>query len=228
MTPRYQKILFTVLFLASVVMTAVLVRLREHAHDQLLQGITEQGTTAPAVAPPEPVTFMVADDGTSTLRAESMAFPLPVEPEARARAVLNRLLAQYASPQSQHPLPTETDPVEAVYLMAESDPAPGPPSERSASEPATQIHSSPEPASRRNQIAIVDLTQSFAATHPSGLETETLTVLSICATLHANLPRVAEVRFLVGGQQQATLHGHADLTQTYLTAASAAASGAQP
>ena len=220
MTPRYQKILFTVLFLASVLMTAVLVRLREHAHDQMLQGIPAQGTTAPAVAPPEQVTFMVADNGTSTLRAESLAFPLPMEPEARARALLNRLLAQYSSPQSQHPLPAETDPVEAVYLMAESDPAPGPTSDRNTSEPAT--------VSGKNQIAIVDLTQNFAATHPSGLETETLTVLSICATLHANLPRVAEVRFLVAGQQQATLHGHADLTQTYLTAASAAASGAQP
>ena len=228
MTPRYQKILFTVLFLASVLMTAVLVRLREHAHDQLLQGIPEQGTTAPAVAPPEPVTFMVADDGTSTLRAESLAFPLPVEPEARARALLNRLLAQYSGPQSQHPLPAETDPVEAVYLMAESDPAPGPTSDRSTSGPATQPHSSAASVPGKNQIAIVDLTQNFAANHPSGLETETLTVLSICATLHANLPQVAEVRFLVAGQQQATLHGHADLTQTYLTAASAAASGAQP
>ena len=39
----------------------------------------------------------------------------------------------------------------------------------------------------------------------------------MCATLRANLPRVAEVRFLVDGQQRATLAGHADLTRTYLT-----------
>ena len=50
---------------------------------------------------------------------------------------------------------------------------------------------------------MVNLTSTFAASHPSGLETETLTVLSICATLHANLPHVTEVRFLVDGQQRA-------------------------
>jgi hypothetical protein len=46
--------------------------------------------------------------------------------------------------------------------------------------------------------------------------TETLTVLSICATIHANLPRVTQVRFLVDGQARATLAGHADLSRTYL------------
>jgi hypothetical protein len=55
------------------------------------------------------------------------------------------------------------------------------------------------------------------ANHPSGLETESLTVLSICSTLEANLPRVKEVRFLVDGQPRTTLAGHADLTRTYLT-----------
>ncbi len=41
-------------------------------------------------------------------------------------------------------------------------------------------------------------------------------MLSLCGTLHANLPRVAQVRFLVDGQPRATLAGHADLTRTYL------------
>jgi hypothetical protein len=63
---------------------------------------------------------------------------------------------------------------------------------------------------------VVNLTSAFAASHPSGIETETLTLLSICATLHANLPRVAQVRFLVDGQPRATLAGHADLTRAYL------------
>ncbi len=67
-------------------------------------------------------------------------------------------------------------------------------------------------------LAVVNLTGSFAASHPSGIETEMLTVLSICGTLRANLPRVTQVRFLVDGQQRATLAGHADLTRTYLTA----------
>ena len=57
---------------------------------------------------------------------------------------------------------------------------------------------------------------SFAATHPSGIETETLTVLSICETLHANFPRITQVRFLVDGQPRSTLAGHADLSHTHL------------
>ncbi len=62
----------------------------------------------------------------------------------------------------------------------------------------------------------MNLAPGFASSHPSGLETETLTVLSICRTIHANLPRVAEIRFLVDGEPRATLAGHADLTRTYL------------
>jgi hypothetical protein len=68
------------------------------------------------------------------------------------------------------------------------------------------------------------LTSAFEAGHPSGLQAETLTVLSICETLHANLPLVTQVRFLVDGQQRATLAGHADLTRTY----SATETGPQP
>jgi hypothetical protein len=78
------------------------------------------------------------------------------------------------------------------------------------------------------ELAVVNLTGAFAASHPSGLETETLTVLSICATLHANLPRITQVRFLVDGQPRATLAGHADLTRTYLAADTAPTEGSHP
>ena len=78
------------------------------------------------------------------------------------------------------------------------------------------------------QFAIVNLTGSFAANHPSGIEVETLTVQSICDTLHANLPRVTQVRFLVGGQPRATLAGHADLTRTYLAGDAALTPGVHP
>jgi hypothetical protein len=66
-------------------------------------------------------------------------------------------------------------------------------------------------------MAVVNLTGTFAAGHPAGLETESLTVLSICATLRANLPNVTQVRFLVDGQPRPSLAGHADLTRIYLT-----------
>jgi len=35
-------------------------------------------------------------------------------------------------------------------------------------------------------------------------------------TLHANLPTVTQVHFLVDGRPRDTLAGHADLTRTYL------------
>jgi hypothetical protein len=55
-----------------------------------------------------------------------------------------------------------------------------------------------------------------------------LTVLSICGTLHANLPRVTQVRFLVDGQPRATLAGHADLTRTYMAADAVPSEGVHP
>ena len=64
--------------------------------------------------------------------------------------------------------------------------------------------------------AIVDLSSSFVAAHPSGIEPETLTLLSILGTLHANFPQISQVRFLVDGQPRDTLAGHADLTRVYL------------
>ena len=76
------------------------------------------------------------------------------------------------------------------------------------------------------QLAVVNLTGAFANGHPSGIETEMLTIQSICSTLHANLPRIAQVRFLVDGQTRPTLAGHADLTRIYLTQDAAPAGGA--
>jgi hypothetical protein len=53
-------------------------------------------------------------------------------------------------------------------------------------------------------------------------------VLSICGTLHANLPHVTQVRFLVDGQQRPTLAGHADLTRTYLATDAVPTEGVHP
>ena len=45
---------------------------------------------------------------------------------------------------------------------------------------------------------------------------ESLTLLSMIATLHANLPQIEQVRFLVDGQRpEKPYAGHADLLRTY-------------
>ena len=71
-------------------------------------------------------------------------------------------------------------------------------------------------AQQKGEMAVVNLDGAFVGAQPSGIEPETMTLLSMIATLHANLPQITEVRFLVNGQQKDTLAGHADLTRTYL------------
>jgi hypothetical protein len=189
MIPRYQKIAFVVLLVVSIAMAVILVRLRERAHDRLLKGEDLAPTTAPAVAPAEQATLLVANDGDETLTSEAVSLPLPKDAEARARALIERLLEMYATQGATHPLPQVSRGVLQVFLLQ----------------------------SGGGQLAVVNLSEDFADGHPAGIETEMLTVLSICGTLHANLPQITGVRFLVNGETRATLAGHSDLTRTYLT-----------
>ena len=199
MIPRHQTVLFVILLLASVIMGAVLWNQLRRAHERLLRGEDAAPTQAPLVAPAEQATLMVANDADNSVQPRILTLPLPQNPEARARAVLGKLLDLYAAPDAAHPVPGGANSIAQVFIV-----------------PIAEGSGKASPAAP--ELAVVNLTSAFAAGHPSGLETETLTVLSICATLNANLPRVTEVRFLVDGQTRATLAGHADLTRTYLAA----------
>ncbi|HEY6489928.1 MAG: GerMN domain-containing protein [Terracidiphilus sp.] len=198
MIPRYQKILFTILLVAALVMGGVLWHLRQRAHQRLLAGEDSAPTKAPEVAPNEQATLLVANDADGSLIVQARSLPLPGDASARARVLLGKLLDLYAAPGAAHPVAGGAAGVAQVFLM-----------------PAPDAKKMQEPGA---ELAVVNLTSNFAASHPSGLETETLTVLSICGTLRANLPQVTEVRFLVDGQERPNLAGHADLTRTYLTA----------
>ncbi|MGO9940203.1 MAG: GerMN domain-containing protein [Terracidiphilus sp.] len=208
MIPRYQKILFSVLLAAALIMAGVLWHLRQRAHQRLLAGEDSAPTKAPEVAPTERATLLVANDADGSLQVQARALPLPADPSARARVLLGELLDLYAAPDAAHPVTGGASGVAQVFLM----PVSGSRNEQSSGD----------------ELAVVNLTGAFAASHPSGLETETLTVLSICGTLRANLPRVTEVRFLVDGQERPNLAGHADLTRTYLTADAVPTGGATP
>jgi hypothetical protein len=188
-------------------MGGVLWHLRDRAHQRLVAGEDSAPTSAPLVAPAEQATLLVANDADSSMLAQVQSLPLPQDPGARARAVLGKLLDLYAAPKATHPVPGGAASVGQVFLM----PAQANSQRAGSPQPATPDQAGPE-------MAVVNLTSAFAASHPSGLETETLTLLSICGTLHANLPRVTQVRFLVDGRTRATLAGHADLTRTYLAA----------
>jgi len=204
--PRYQKILFVILLIASLAMGVVLWQLRQRAHRRLLAGQASAPTQAPEVAPAEQATLIAANDAENALIPQIRSLPLPADPGARARAVLGRLLDLYAAPDAVHPVGGGATSVAQVFLL---------PAGKSSADPNAQV-------------AVVNLTGTFAASHPSGIETETLTVLSICGTLRANLPNVTQVRFLVDGQPRPTLAGHADLTRTYLTAEAVPTEGNKP
>lgn len=205
MIPRYQKILLVILLIASLGMGFKLWQLRDSAHKRLLAGEATAPTAAPVVAPAEQATLVAANDMDNSLIPQVHSLPLPADPGARARAVLGKLLDLYAAPESMHPVPGGAASIAQVFLM-----------------------STPGDKNKGDQLAIVNLTGTFAASHPSGLETESLTVLSICATLRANLPSVTEVRFLVDGQERPTLAGHSDLTRIYLTDEATSAEGTRP
>ena len=206
MIPRHQTVLFIVLLAASAIMGVLLWNQLRRAHDRLLRGEDSAPTQAPLVAPAEQATLMVANDADNTVQPRILTLPLPQNPEARARSVLGKLLDLYAAPESTHPVPGGANSVTQVFLLPVAD---------------ANGRGTPD----GSQLAVVNLTGTFVAGHSSGLETESLTVLSICATLNANLPRVTEVRFLVDGQPRASLAGHADLTRTYLTNETSVAAG---
>ncbi len=202
--PRYQKITLWVLLSASIVMAIVLYRLREKAEDRLLAGQDTAPVVIPASAARETASLLVANDIDGSLMPQARQIPLPSDPGARARVLLEKLFEIYADPKSSHPIATQAGGVEDIFLV-----------------PLSKTNNSSE-----GVMAVVNLKGAFVDAHPSGIEAETLTILSICATLHANLPQITQVRFLVDGEQRQSLAGHADLTRAYL--ANNVASGGQP
>ncbi|MGO9775613.1 MAG: GerMN domain-containing protein [Terracidiphilus sp.] len=237
MIPRHQKLLFVILLLASLVMSVTLWQLRERAHKRLIAGQDSAPTRAPEVAPAEQATLLVASDSDGSMRAQIHSLPLPADPGSRARAVLGKLLDLYAAPDSAHTVPGGGSSVLQVFLLpipASGASVAAAVKPKSAEASSAEFKGNQSGAAPREQpqtgplLAVVNLTGSFADSHPSGIETETLTVLSICGTLHANQPRIAQVRFLVNGQTRATLAGHADLTRTYLAGDAVPAEGMLP
>ncbi|MGH9590554.1 MAG: GerMN domain-containing protein [Terracidiphilus sp.] len=227
MIPRHQIVLFLILLAASAAMGTEVWHMRQRAHQRLLAGEVTTPTKAPEVAPEVQATLMVANDADGSLTPQELSLPLPASPNERARAILGKLLDIYSTPEATHRVPGGAAGVLQVFLLATPK----------AAESASPVFTRGRPRSRRMpksgpEMAVVNLAAAFANNHPSGLQIETLTLLSICDTLHANLPRISEVRFLVNGQTRATLSGHADLTRTYLPAnqapAVAISTGASP
>ncbi|MGD1064967.1 MAG: hypothetical protein ABR860_17060, partial [Terracidiphilus sp.] len=117
MIPRHQTVLFVILLLASVIMGAVLWNQLRRAHERLLRGQDSAPTQAPLVAPAEQATLMVANDADNSVEPRILTLPLPQNPEARARAVLGKLLDLYAAPDAAHPVPGGANSIAQVFLV---------------------------------------------------------------------------------------------------------------
>ena len=193
MIPRYQRVLLWLLVLASAVMAIFLIRMRERAADKLQATAISAPLTPPSVMPTSDVILLLANDADGSLVSTEERIALPTEPHTRARYLLNQLLGQYAKPGSVHPIAANAG-VDDVFLM----PLPA---------------GTPEVG----MLAVVNLSSGLLQAHPSGIETETMTLLSLIGTLHVNMPEITQVRFLVDGAPRDTLAGHADLTRTYLS-----------
>jgi len=220
MISRHQRILFWVLVACIVAMGAFLFWERERARDRI--GALADAT--PIDAPytnTESITLDLASDTDGTLTATTRQIALPDEATARARALLEHLVAEYALTGSPHPLQSGAA-VDDVFLLPlpvnghAIDPNAKPsPSGDTPTIPVAADPNSPQPQTPGGELAVINLRSSFVNAHPSGVEVESLTLLSIIGTLHANLPQIEQIRFLVDGQPRETLAGHADLLRTY-------------
>ena len=205
MIPRYQRVLFWGLSVASLLMFVFLLHGCNQAREKLTRRRNETPLAAPVTAPSERVRLALADDATGRIVLTDRELALPTEESERAQALLSRLIAEYSAKNSTHPL--ESGPaVDDVLLVDLPLHATGTPVGRTARSEASR---------GGGQLAVVNLRGSFADHHPSGIAAETLTINSIVGTVYANFPRVQAIRFVVDGHPRDTLSGHADLTRTY-------------
>ena len=222
MISRHQRILFWCLVTCIILMGVFLFVERKRGRDR----ISALANATPIDAPytnTQSVTLDLANDADGTLTATTRQLALPGELTARSRALLEHLIAEYALPGSAHPLQSGAA-IDDVFLIplplvghaVDPNAKPGPTGDLTATIPvASTDPNNPQPITPGGELAVINLRSTFANAHPSGVEVETLTLQSIIGTLHANLPQIEQIRFLVDGQPRETLAGHADLLRTY-------------
>jgi Sporulation and spore germination len=219
MIPRYQRVLFWILSISSLLMAIFLLHGCAQAREKLTRHRNETPLAAPVAAPSGTVRLAMANDADGSITLADREVALPTEMTARAHALLARLIAEYSYKNSAHPI--ESGPaVDDVFLL--DLPLRPPVSAAGKSAPQTNAETNGDltgqPSVPGGQLAVVNLHGTFADHHPSGIGPETLTIESIIGTLYANFPRIVEIRFLVDGRPRETLNGHADLTRTYRAA----------
>jgi hypothetical protein len=221
MISRHQRIVFWCLVAAILAMGVWLFHVHERERDRMHALANDVPLDAPG-ADTEPITLDLANDANGSITPTVLQIALPSETTARVRALLDHLVAQYAQPDSQHPLPAGAV-VDGVFLLPlpivghaiDPNAKPDATGQRQATVLVPPDANAVRPENAGGQLAVINLRSQFVNSHPSGVEVETLTILSILGTLHANIPSIEQVRFLVDGQPRETLAGHADLLRMY-------------
>lgn len=215
MIPRYQRIVYWCLIGGSILMLLLLLRGCVRDHERIAAMRDQSPIAAPTDTPDEQVTVALANDADGTITLDQLSLPLPQEAPTRAHAILNRLLTDFSLPASQHPVPSGPSVVDVffvplpIYNAGPVDPGQQPLTDAQPASPYGRYHLNGA------QLAVVNLNKTFADQHPSGIESEDLTLRAIIATLHANFPQIEQVRFTVDGTTRDTLNGHADLSRPY-------------
>ncbi len=125
-------------------MATILFYEHKRAQDRLAAATDATPIAAPVDSSTETVTFDVANDADGSIVAQERQLALPQEPSVRARALLERLLGDYALPQSTHAL-TSGAAVDDVFLLKLPIGSPSPAAEaHGADSPARSIrHATP-------------------------------------------------------------------------------------
>lgn len=220
MIPRYLRIIFWSLVGCIVAMAILLFYSHQKARNQV-SSLSDQTPIDAPYTVSEPITFDLANDNDGSITAIERKIAVPSESTARARALLDHLIAEYGLPGSAHPLQSGAA-IADVFLVplpitghSVDTSAPANSAITPATTPVAPDPTGLQPVSAGGELAVINLRSSFVNAHPSGVEVESLTLLSILGTLHANLPQIEQVRFLVDGQPRETLAGHADLLRIY-------------
>ncbi len=216
MIPRYQRVLYWILVGAILLMLAVLIHGCARNHARIAAMRDQSPIAAPTDTPDEQVSVALANDADGSITLDQLSLALPAEPSNRARVILDRLLTDDSLPASTHPVPPGPA-VTDVFFIALPLVHPGNSSNPNAADLQNAQPPSPYGQYHLNgsQLAVVNLTKAFADAHPSGIESEDLTLRAIVATIHANFSQIEQVRFTVEGATRDTLAGHADLTRPY-------------
>jgi hypothetical protein len=185
----------------------VLISERRRVRERLNAVSDATPLTAPVTTHAVTVTLDLASDRDGTITPVERQVALPKAPSVRARALLERLMAEYALPESEHPLCAgpAVDDVFLVRLAAVK---------RASVEPSSGDGSTGV-SWANGELAVINLRGSFLRQHPSGVQAEMLSLLSMLGTLHANFPEISQIQFVVDGKSQETLAGHVDLQRVY-------------